>query len=88
MFKDATTGIYGDIGDYIRKNNQSFVKNLGDGMNRAMTQKYAFFGEISVLDALAIEHCNLTLIKEKFFFGRWGFLMRKGWKHKAELDAA
>ena len=88
FFQDAHSGIYSDIGNYIKKNNGSFVQNTVEGMNRALTEKYAFFGEISVMDALAIEHCNLTIIKEKFFYGNWGLGMKKGWKYKSQINAA
>ena len=80
--------MYKEIGQYIDSNNDSFTRTTTTGLERAMNEKYAFMGEYSVLDASIVEFCNITLMKEQFYIGRWAFEMKKGWKHKAELDEA
>ena len=88
MFQSAKLGVYAEIGDYISKHPNSFTENLSTGIHRALTEKYVFMGENSVLDAIIIDHCELTIMKEKFYTGTWAFSMRKGWKYKQELDTA
>ena len=76
------------MGKYITARNDSFTRTTTTGIERAITSKYAFMGEYSVLAASTVNYCNLTLMKEQFYIGRWAFEMKKGWKHKEELDNA
>lgn len=80
--------MYREIGEYITQTPESFTHTTTTGIERAMTSKYAFMGEYSVLDASTVDYCNITLMKEQFYIGRWAFEMKKGWKHKQQLDNA
>ena len=72
----------------MKTHDESFVSNTAAGIYRAVTSKYAFLGEFSVLEANAVDYCNVTLMKQQFYMSRWAFIHKKGWKYKAELDNA
>ena len=88
LFQDAKDGVYKDIGRYMLVNNDSFTRTTTTGVSRAMSTNYAFLGEKSVLDASIVHLCNVTLMSEEFYIGRWAFIMQKGWPYKLELDNA
>ena len=72
----------------MRNNKDSFVPNTAAGIHRTVISKYAFLGELSVLDASTVDFCNVTVMKETFYTARWAFIQRKDWKYRAELDKA
>ena len=86
FLQDSDSGIYSDIGKYMEENDDSFTESTSSGIERAATSKYAFMGEYSVLDASIARRCDLTMMREQFYTGRWAFIMRQGWKYKDELD--
>ncbi|ELU14506.1 hypothetical protein CAPTEDRAFT_192796 [Capitella teleta] len=81
LFQEAESGIYRDIWKGIKTDQDNLVSSIAEGVNKTLSEMYAFIGEKAALKVAINERCDISFIEEEFFKSGFGFAMPEKWPY-------
>ena len=74
----ATDGIFQDVWHKIQEDQENLVLSETHGVMKALTEKYVYITETTLINMLTTINCNLTSATEKVFPRSLAFPIQRG----------
>ncbi|KAL5284003.1 GRIK3 family protein [Megaselia abdita] len=88
FFAKAEFATYNKMNEYMTKHPELLVSQNGDGVQKVLTENYAFLMESTSIEYQLARLCNLTQIGGLLDEKGYGIAMRKDWPYRSKFNEA